>query len=86
MRDQSVAVKRDPFACEVTRFVGKPVEFGPAVINWLCGLPTKRTFPIFHGHMNSLVLCQSKGFQRAQYTLLVNGLKMYRHGTLSYRV
>jgi hypothetical protein len=27
------------------------------------------------------MLCQRKRFQRAQYTLLVNGLKVYRHGT-----
>jgi hypothetical protein len=30
--------------------------------------------------MNSLVLLQCKGFHRAQYTLLVNRLKMNRHG------
>ncbi len=82
MRDQSAAVERDPFAWEVTRFVGKPFEFGPAVINWFCGLPTKRTFPIFDSHMNALVLFQCKGFHRAQYTLLVNRLKMYHHGTI----
>jgi hypothetical protein len=81
MREKSVAVERDPFACEVTRFVGKPVEFGAAVIEWLSRFPTQRTIPIFHGHMNSLVLCRRKGFQRAQYTLVVNGLKMYCHGT-----
>ena len=80
MRDQSVTIECDPFACEVTRFVGKPFKFGPAVINWFCGLPTKRTFPILDGHMNSLVLLQCKGFHRAQYTLLVNRLKMNRHG------
>jgi hypothetical protein len=31
--------------------------------------------------MNTLVLGQRKGFQRAQYTMLVNRLEMYRHGT-----
>ena len=80
MRDESVAVKRDPFAREVTRFVGKPFKFGPAVINWSCGLPAQRTFPIFDGQVNSLVLCERQRFQRAQYTLLVNRLKMNRHG------
>jgi hypothetical protein len=33
--------------------------------------------------VNSLVLCERQGFQRAQYTLLVNGLKMYRHDNSS---
>jgi hypothetical protein len=32
--------------------------------------------------MNALVLFQCKGFHRAQYTLLVNRLKMYHHGTI----
>ncbi len=80
MSDQQVAVERDPFACVVTRFVGKPVEFGPTVIKLLRGLPTKRTLPLIYGHPDSLMLCQGKRFQRAQYALLVNGLKVYRHG------
>jgi len=83
MCDQSVTIECDPFACEVTRFVGKPFKFGPAIINWCCGLPAKRTFPIFDGHMNSLVLFQCKGFRGAQYTLLVDRLKMYHHGTIN---
>jgi hypothetical protein len=45
-----------------------------------CGLPTKGAFPLFHGHTDSLMLCQGQRFQRARYTLLVNGLKVYRHG------
>jgi len=81
MREKSVAVERDPFACKVTRFLGNPIEFGPAVIDWLSRFPNQRTIPIFQGHMNSLVFCQRKGFKRAQYTLFVNGLKMYCHGT-----
>ena len=82
MGDQAVAIECDPFACEVTRFVGKPFEFGPAVIKWLSRFRAQRRIPIFHGYMNSLVLCQRKGLQRAQYTLLVNRLKMYHHGTI----
>ena len=37
-------------------------------------------FAHFHGHMDSLVLCQRKRLQRAQYALLVYGLKVYGHG------
>ncbi len=81
MRDQPVAVERNPFACVVTRFVGKPVEFGPTINRLLCGLPTQRAFPLIHGHTDSLMLSQGKRFQRAQYALLVNGIKVYRHGT-----
>jgi hypothetical protein len=83
MCDQPIAVKRDPFAREVTRFVRKPFEFGPAIVSWCCGLPAKRAFPIFDGQVNSLVFCERQGFQRAQYTLLVDGLKMYRHDNSS---
>jgi hypothetical protein len=81
MRDQPVAVKRNPLAGVVTRFVGKPVEFGPTVIRLLCGLPTKRALPLIHGYVDLLMLYQGKRFQRAQYALLVNGLKVYRHGS-----
>jgi len=81
MRDQPVAIERKPFACDGMRFVGKPFEFGPAVIKRLSRFPAQRRIPIFHGHMNTLVLGQRKGFQRAQYTMLVNRLEMYRHGT-----
>ena len=81
MRDQPVAIERDPFACVGTRFVGKPFEFGAAVIKRWSRFPAQRRIPIFHGHMNTLVLGQRKGFQRAQYTMLVNRLEMYRHGT-----
>jgi hypothetical protein len=81
MRDQSVAVERNPFACVVTRFACKPVEFGPIVIKLLCGLPTERASPLFHGHTDSLMLSQGKRLQWAQYALLENGLKVYRHGT-----
>ncbi len=80
MRDQSVAVERNPFAWVVTRFVCNPVEFGPTVIKLLRRIPTERMLPLFHGHMHPLMLCQRKRFQRAQYALLVNGLKVYRHG------
>jgi len=83
MCDQPIAVKRNPFAREVTRFVRKPFEFGPAIVNWRCGLPAKRAFPILDGQVNSLVLCERQRFQRAQYTLLKNGLKMYRHNSSS---
>ena len=31
--------------------------------------------------MDSLMLFQCKGFHRAQNTLFVSGLKVYRHGT-----
>jgi len=37
MRDQPVAVERNPFACVVTRFAGEPLEFGPTVIKLLSG-------------------------------------------------
>jgi hypothetical protein len=63
------------------RFAGKPLEFGPTVIRLVCGFPTKRALPLIHGYVNSLMLGQGKRFQRAQYALLVNGLKVYRHGT-----
>ena len=80
MRDQSVAIERDPFVCEVTRFVGKPVEFGPAVIKRLSRLPNSAEdsdLPRSHELAGAL---PAQGFQRAQDTLLVNGPKMYRHG------
>jgi hypothetical protein len=80
VRDQPVAIERNPFARVVTRFVGKPVEFGPTVIRLLRGLPAHRTLPLFHGQMDSLMLCQDERFQRAQNSLLVNGIKVYRHG------
>ena len=86
MRDQPVAVERNPFACVVTRFIGKPVEFGPTVIRLLCGFPTKRALPLIHGYVDSLMLCQGKRFQRAQYALLVNGLKCIAMAPLSYWV
>jgi hypothetical protein len=81
MRDQPVPVEGNPFASVVTRFVGKPIEFGPTVIRLLCGLPTKRALPLIHGDVDLLMLYQGKRFQRAQYALLVNGFKVYRHGT-----
>ena len=81
MRDQPVAVEGNPFASVVTRFVGKPIEFGPTVIRLLCGLPTKRALPLIHGDVDLLMLYQGKRLQRAQYALLVNGFKVYRHGT-----
>jgi hypothetical protein len=61
MRDQPVAIKRNPFASVVTRFVGKPVEFGPAVISptvirMLCGFPTKRALPRIRGYVDLLML------------------------------
>jgi hypothetical protein len=81
MRDQPVAGKRNPFARVGTRFIGEPFDFGSPVIKWLRRFPTQRTIPIFHGHTDSLVLRQGKGFQRAQYAMLVNGLKVYRYDT-----
>ncbi len=81
MRDQPVAVERNPLASVATRFLDKPVEFGPTVIRLLCGFPTKRVPSLIHGYVDLLMLHQGKRFQRAQYALLVNGLTVYRHST-----
>lgn len=68
------------------RFAGKPVEFGPAAIGRLIRWRHFQRLPFLHGDMNPLVLCQRKGFQRTQHTLFVNGLKMYSHADLLYRL
>ena len=81
MRDQPVAIKRNQFARVGMRFVDEPFEFGPAVISWLCGLPTPRTLPLFHSHMDSLMLCEDNRFQRTQYSLYLNSIQVYNHDT-----
>ena len=80
MSDQTTSVERDPLTCIRNRLVGKPQKF---FAPFVCRRRRSVLRPclIFQRQANPMAFRQGKRLKWAQYSLLVNGVKLSDHGT-----